>query len=150
MIVSCCRQLRRGLTAALPSARRELFDRHLLQAQYRDNRPPVLELKKLRKEGKLTPYQETHWFGKRPTEELYDLAADPQETLDLAGDPGYRDVLGECEAQLRAICDPEEVNGRAFRDQDARIEANGGWEAVVQRGHFGYTPAPGQMPVFEG
>ncbi len=64
-------------------------DRPMLQAQYRDNRPPVLELKRLRKEGKLTQYQEQYWFGKRPTEELYDLTKDPFQISNLAGNPEY-------------------------------------------------------------
>ena len=68
-------------------------DRPMLQAQYRDNRPPVLELKRLRQEGKLTPYQEKHWFGKRPTEELYDLAQDPHQFNNLASDPAYHKEL---------------------------------------------------------
>ena len=39
---------------------------------------------------------------------------------------------------------------QAFDDQDAKIEANGGWVEVSKRGDFGYTPAPGQTPIFEG
>ena len=50
--------------------------------------------------------------------------------------------------ELAAICDPDEVNERAFADQAARIEAHGGREAIIARGDFGYTPAPGQTPVF--
>ncbi len=69
------------------------LDRPLLQAQYRDNRPPVLDLKRLRDSGKLTPYQMEHWFGKRPAEELYDLAADPHQINNLASDPKFADEL---------------------------------------------------------
>ena len=69
------------------------LDRPMLQAQYRDNRPPVLTLKSLHEEGKLTPYQKKHWFGERPAEELYDLAKDPHQINNLAADPAYADEL---------------------------------------------------------
>jgi hypothetical protein len=65
----------------------------MLQAQYRDEQPAVRELKTLHNEGKLTPYQEKHWFGKRPAEELYDLAADPYQIKNLAADPAHQAEL---------------------------------------------------------
>lgn len=68
-------------------------DRPLLQAQYRDDRPPVTEMKRLRAEGKLTPYQESHWFGIRPEEELYDLEKDPHQINNLAPDPAFVEEL---------------------------------------------------------
>ncbi len=80
--------------------------------------------------------------------QLFDLATDPDEAHDKAADPAFADVLAKLEAELRKICDPEAVNARAFADQAARIEAHGGAEAIIARGDFGYTPAPGQTPVF--
>ena len=68
-------------------------DRPLLQAQYRDNHPTVADLKRLHEAGELTPYQSEHWFGMRPPEELYDLAADPHQINNLASDPAYRAEL---------------------------------------------------------
>lgn len=88
----------------------------------------------------------TYYAGYRP--ELYDLEADPGETKDLATDPAYVPVLAECEARLRRICDPDAVNARAFADQKATIEAHGGEALILERGDFGYTPAPGQDPKF--
>jgi len=52
------------------------------------------------------------------------------------------------EAELRRIVDPEAVNARAFADQEAKIAKHGGREALIKRGDFGYSPAPGQKPVF--
>lgn len=86
-------RIRTVRTEKLRYIRNYFPERPLLQAQYRDNRPPVLELKKLRQEGKLTPYQEQHWFGKRPTEELYDLAQDPHQIHNLADDPACQEEL---------------------------------------------------------
>ena len=86
-------RIRTVRTEKLRYIRNYFPDRHLLQAQYRDNRPPVLELKELRKKGKLTPYQEEHWFGKRPAEELYDLAKAPDQINNLANNPNYQEEL---------------------------------------------------------
>jgi choline-sulfatase len=83
--------------------------------------------------------------GFRP--ELYDLEADPGETTDLAERPDRAPVLAECEARLRALCDPAAVNAEAFADQRHRIAEHGGRDAVLARGDFSYTPAPGEKPV---
>ncbi len=69
------------------------LDRPLLQAQYRDKHPTVSDMKTLLAEGKLTPYQKEHWFGKRPAEELYHLANDPHQINNLASDPQYTSQL---------------------------------------------------------
>ncbi|QDT13009.1 sulfatase [Planctomycetes bacterium K23_9] len=68
-------------------------DRPLLQAQYRDNKTEVKDFKRLRKAGELNDYQEEHWFGMRPTEELYDLAVDPHQMNNLAADPKHAGKL---------------------------------------------------------
>jgi choline-sulfatase len=86
-----------------------------------------------------------HHVGFRP--ELFDLAADPGETRDLAEQPEMAPVLGQCDAVLRRICDPEAVNVAAFADQRRRIALHGGAAAIKQRGDYSYTPAPGEKPV---
>lgn len=68
-------------------------ERPMMQAGYRDNKPIVKDLKKLHEEGKLTPYQEEHWFGIRPTEELYNLKDDPHQMNNLAKNPKYAVVV---------------------------------------------------------
>ncbi len=70
-------------------------ERPMLQAQYRDNKKDVLDLKRLHQAGQLSDYQERHWFGIRPSEELYDLANDPHQINNLADDPQYADALRE-------------------------------------------------------
>jgi len=47
---------------------------------------------RLAREGKLTPATAQFW-GAKPTEELYDLAADPDNVKNLAGDPAHRMTL---------------------------------------------------------
>jgi choline-sulfatase len=86
-----------------------------------------------------------HHVGFAP--ELYDLEADPGETTDLAERPDTASVLAACRAALLRICDPEAVSAEAFADQRYRIALNGGRDAVMQRGDYGYTPAPGEKPA---
>jgi choline-sulfatase len=93
-------------------------------------------------------YKYIHYEGYRP--QLYDLEADPLETTDIAGDPAHAETIAEGERRLRAICDPAEVNARAFADQRAKIEAAGGEEAVRKLGSYPYTPAPGEAPRYSG
>ena len=57
-------------------------------------------------------------------------------------------VLAECKAALLRICDPEAVSAEAFADQHRRIASYGGREAIMARGDYGYTPAPGEKPAF--
>ena len=68
-------------------------DRPLMQPQYRDASPAVINLKEGLKAGTLTDYQAQHWFGKRPVEELYDIAADPHQINNLAQDPEFQAVM---------------------------------------------------------
>ena len=50
-------------------------------------------------EAALNPLQDRFWHTK-PAEELYDLAADPDETLNLAGNPEHLQLLDEMRAAL--------------------------------------------------
>ena len=83
-----------------------------------------------------------HYVGYEP--ELFDLAANPEETLDLAtSDPA---TVAEYEALLRAICDPERVDREAKDDQNALAARFGGPEVAFRTGTPGATPVPGQGP----
>ena len=50
--------------------------------------------------------------------------------------------LRDLDAEIRAICDPDEVNVRAFGDQQARIDAFGGLSGIEESRDIPFTPAP--------
>ena len=93
------------------------------------------------------PLKYIHYAGMRP--QLFDLGADPEERHDLGDDRAYRGVVADCERTLRRIVDPEAVDAQARRDQRARVAAEGGREAIIRRGTFGFSPAPGTTPVYD-
>jgi len=88
-----------------------------------------------------------HYVGYPP--QLYDLERDPEELRDVSRDPAYRETARRMESDLRALVDPEAIDALAKADQRALVERNGGREAVVSRGMFGYTPAPGETPEYQ-
>lgn len=57
-------------------------------------------------------------FAKRPREELYDLAKDPYETVNVAKDPAYEEIRARLEAQLltelKRTGDPRLENDGAY------------------------------------
>jgi choline-sulfatase len=91
-------------------------------------------------------YKYVHYEGYRP--QLFDLEADPMETRDLALTGGHQPAIAEGKRRLRAICNPARVSQQAFDDQEHRILEFGGEEAVLERGSYPYTPAPGEAPRY--
>jgi choline-sulfatase len=80
--------------------------------------------------------------------QLFDLAADPNETNDLAASPDHQAIVQKLEQQLRTILDPEAVDTQAKAAQQAKINSFGGEAAVRQRGAFDNSPVPGEKPTF--
>jgi choline-sulfatase len=80
--------------------------------------------------------------------QLFDLAHDPEEAEDLAGNPAFAGIAAECEAKLRRLLDPEAVDARAKRRQAEQLERHGGRDAVIARGDLGFSPPPGIRPEF--
>ena len=75
-------------------------------------------------------------------DELFDLAADPEELTNRATDPTCKDVLSDLHQELRRICDPVATDALAFQDQAAMIDRYGGREAALKLGAPGATPPP--------
>lgn len=89
-------------------------------------------------------YKYVHYVNYPP--QLFDLAVDPHELFDLSSDDKYQDILRECEAALRAIVDPEEVDRQAKKDQQQRLQQHGGAEEVLKQGYrVVYSPPPTQF-----
>ena len=82
-----------------------------------------------------------HYVGAPP--QLFDLDADPEELIDIAGDPRFAATLAEGERLLRAALDPEATDARAKRRQAELLAQFGGREKALARGDLGFTPAPG-------
>jgi arylsulfatase A-like enzyme len=70
-------------------------ERPMMQAGYRDSHAVVKDFRKLHEEGKLSAYQEAHWFGVKPVEELYDLEKDVHQMNNLVEDPAFKNILEE-------------------------------------------------------
>lgn len=83
-----------------------------------------------------------HYYVGYPPE-LFNLADDPEETTNLAADPGHAHRVAELEKELRGICDPEAVDALAKSDQAALIAEHGGRDKARLVGAPGATPAPG-------
>ena len=75
-------------------------------------------------------------------DELFDLAADPEELANLAADPAHKAVYDDLMACLCAICDPDAVDRKAHADQRVMVDGYGGLDAVRDMGPKGATPPP--------
>ncbi len=92
-------------------------------------------------------YKYCHYVGLPP--QLFDLEDDPEELIDLAMNDSHNTIVREFESELSRLLDPVAVDAAAKRDQAALIERHGGRDAVVNKGTFGPTPAPGEKAKFE-
>lgn len=77
---------------------------------------------------------------------LFDLDKDPEELDDLGASPEHSAIRAECEAALRSMVNPEEVDAQARADQQKRIEQFGGRDAIVKGGTFRFSPPPNVNP----
>ncbi len=87
-----------------------------------------------------------YYVGMAP--QLFDMEEDPEELVDLAPSGRHATEIERLTGALRKIVDPEAQDAVAKADQQALLDAHGGREAVVARGGFGATPAPGTEARF--
>lgn len=81
-------------------------------------------------EGKLTPATAQFW-GTKPTEELYDMEADPDSVKNLASDPAHRETLERMRAALQRHT--LEINDNGFIPEGSPLE---GYEASRKPGAY--------------
>jgi len=68
---------------------------------YTDQSEIMKELYRLKKIKDMNSAQQSMWLSKRFPEELYDLESDPDETVNLALDPEYQEILIELRHSLK-------------------------------------------------
>lgn len=83
-------------------------------------------------------YKYHYYVGFPP--ELFDLSVDPEETTNLADRAEHQPLLAHFEGLLRKMLNPEDVDRRAKKDQEALIDRFGGREAALKLGYPGETP----------
>jgi arylsulfatase A-like enzyme len=72
---------------------------------YKDGKPIIQAMRRLHNAGKLNAAQSLIMREKRPAEELFDLAADPNELNNLAGSQKHQAVLKQMRAHLAGWTD---------------------------------------------
>jgi choline-sulfatase len=85
-----------------------------------------------------------HYVGFEP--ELFDMAADPGQTVNLVAHDSYRTICERMETLLCQMLDPEATDQLAKADQDALIAQFGGREAALGKGPAGASPVPSRVP----
>jgi len=80
--------------------------------------------------------------------QLFDVVNDPMESKDLAPYPEQASLLHSMEEELESYLDPERTDQQAKASQAAMIESFGGREAIMRRGTFINSPAPGEEADF--
>ncbi len=83
-----------------------------------------LMIRKLAENGKLTAAQAAP-YGPRIAEELYDLESDPDEVVNLAGNPAHKAKLNEMRAALQGWIADTDDKGQYPRSQAAMDEITG-------------------------
>ena len=74
---------------------------------------------------------------------------DAQTEVYLQAFDGRDNKLNATNAHWIKTLDPAEVDARARARQQELLDANGGRDAVIERGDLGFTPAPGAAIAFD-
>lgn len=74
--------------------------------------------------------------------ELYNVADDPDELVDLSGDTNVSAEQARCAKALNDLVDTTAANNAAFASQTALIDEHGGREELASAFRFNHTPIP--------
>ena len=97
-----------------------------MNPSYKDPWPVSKEMRRLMAEGKMNKTQLIFFGDKKPAEELYDLANDPHEIHNLAGNKQF---AAELERHRKILSGWIETTG----DQGQVVESNAGLLAAMKR-----------------
>jgi choline-sulfatase len=81
-----------------------------------------------------------HYVGYEP--ELFDVIADPGQTINLATSNAHQHICRDLKNVLRNQLDPERTDQKAKFDQDQLVEKFGGREKALTTGVKGASPVP--------
>jgi arylsulfatase A-like enzyme len=96
---------------------------YLQPNDYKDHKPCLLALRAAKAAGQLNEIQQLTFAPTRPSEELYDLAADPWEIHNLSAKPAHAAVLQQLRARLDRWMEETGDQGRTPEPED-RYDAN--------------------------
>ncbi len=114
--------IRAIVTSKYKYLRNFLVDRPFMQPSYKDPWPVSQELRRMMAAGEMNETQSLFFGDRKPAEELYDLAKDPHEINNLAGDPKYATVLKQHQ-QLLANWMKETDDQGQYPESDAALLA---------------------------
>lgn len=86
-------KIRAVVTPEFKYLRNYLTDRPYMQPSYKDPWDVSKRFREMMAAGEMNQVQQVFFSDRKPAEELYDLANDPHEIHNLAGDPRYADQL---------------------------------------------------------
>ena len=86
-------KIRAVVTPRFKYLRNYLTDRPYMQPSYKDGWDVSKRFRAMMAAGEMNATQKIFFSDQRPAEELYDLAADPHEIRNLAGDPQFAEAL---------------------------------------------------------
>ncbi|MGB3865734.1 MAG: sulfatase-like hydrolase/transferase [Xanthobacteraceae bacterium] len=81
--------------------------------------------------------------------QLFDLRADPEELVDIAGLSSSKGVMRDLMAELLKVCDPQATDIEAKATQGELLVRVGGKARVIARGDLGFSVPPGIRPNFD-
>ena len=119
-------RIRAVVTPRFKYLRNYLTDRPFMNPSYKDPWPVSKEMRRLMAEGKMNKTQLIFFGDKKPAEELYDLANDPHEIHNLAGNKQF---AAELERHRKILSGWIETTG----DQGQVVESNAGLLAAMKR-----------------
>ena len=119
-------RIRAVVTPRFKYLKNYLTDRPFMNPSYKDEWPVSKKFRQMMADGEMDETQLIFFGKKKPAEELYDLAKDPDEINNLAGDPEF---AVELERHRAILAEWIEETG----DQGQEIESDAGLLATMKR-----------------